>query len=385
MKKCVFLALALLLMIGFCAGCGQSGTVAETPSPVPTSTPVPTPTPTPEPQGTYLSLLNLEDENSLIVGEEGSFTLDFDVEPKELQYELSNSCITLLDSDVNTVNFLAIREGDCELTVTDNWGNQATCAVTVKPEPHTTYLSLPESNILFEGDTLSLKLEYDLPPQELVPELNGDCVEIVESDIQHVKVKAVSGGTTELTVTDNWGNQATSLVTVKQTESLMDLVNAGTASVAISCGSIDWATVTVKNLSDEEISFTATPGTFLSANSTSYQNMLLMETCGGRLSAGESRSYSLDTCCMNRTRHIPEEGNGFSLSVSSNQLLQRLSEYCQNNSTTYAVRQAATWIITDNATYRDCGILSYSGGRSVISQEAYDTAQELIATLRAAG
>lgn len=171
----------------------------------------------------------------------------------------------------------------------------------------------------------------------------------------------------------------------RRTKNLVEFVNSGKASVSISCGAINYASITVTNISNEEIIFYIAPGTFLSAHSTSYQNMLVVESYRSSLSPGGSQKISLDTCCMNRTRSIPKAGNGFSLSMTPNWLLQRLADYCQKNSVGYAVRQAATWIITDNASYADCGILSYSPGGRVIGEGDYNTAVQIVNSLRAGG
>ena len=91
---------------------------------------------------------------------------------------------------------------------------------------------------------------------------------------------------------------------------------------------------------------------------------------------------------MNIHRDIPTEDNQFSLAMSDNELLCALADYCQKNPVDYPVRQAATWILTDNASFYDCGILQttrqdrfISYNVRVITEQNYNDAEKLLETL----
>lgn len=162
-----------------------------------------------------------------------------------------------------------------------------------------------------------------------------------------------------------------------ETPSLTDLKGL---AISVSCSSINYATLTVKNNTDDFVTFTVKPGTYFGAKSSSVQNMLITEYLTDTLSPGEEKSYTLDTCCMNIHRDIPSSGNGFDLKFTNNEKLAKLAAYLHENDVPYAVRQAAVWIITDNATYGDCGIL-VSGSTPVISRDIYQQAKQIVNSL----
>ena len=153
--------------------------------------------------------------------------------------------------------------------------------------------------------------------------------------------------------------------------------------ISVSCGYIEYGSIEVTNVSDHPVALSLTPGTYMAASGGGYQNMLVMEALSITLQPGVCASYTLDTCCMNLHLDMPSDGDLFSLGMAQDTQLQALADYCQNHSVRYAVRQAATWILTDNANLADCGTLIYSDGSSAISPEDYEQAQELLAQLQA--
>ena len=69
-------------------------------------------------------------------------------------------------------------------------------------------------------------------------------------------------------------------------------------------------------------------------------------------------SVSVDATCANRTRRIPHTEDKFIIEKSPKQKeLQKLLRVLRKADASFAVRQAAVWIVTDNANYADLGTL----------------------------
>lgn len=117
-------------------------------------------------------------------------------------------------------------------------------------------------------------------------------------------------------------------------------------------------------------------GTFFVSANPSSQNMVTTEE--GKVDLGDDgwSEVSVDAACANRPRAIPGEGDSFTVQRSPNQdELARLMPVLDKAGVSYGVRQAAVWIVTDNADYDDLGILvsrsqfQLMGGTRVIGEE----------------
>lgn len=243
-----------------------------------------------------------------------------------------------------------------------------------------------KSGLRFENETLELsetepvrlRLLYDGDPESIRYSIDGDSLEAAEQGPDGVTVTPIRDGVTTVTAAAPDGQTGSCVVTVALYQDLLTLIEADVFAAAVSCGSIEKGTVRVTNNSDRTASFRAVPGTYMMASGNGYQNMMIMTAIRGSLGPGESRTYSVDTCCMNIHRDIPSTENTFSLGYSQNETLCALAEYCHDNRIDYAVRQAATWILTDHASYRDCQTLRYSNGVYAISEQNYRDAEELV-------
>jgi hypothetical protein len=81
------------------------------------------------------------------------------------------------------------------------------------------------------------------------------------------------------------------------------------------------------------------------------------------LTTDEWVSLSPDAACANRSRGIPGQEDSFTVERSSNQgELEKLIPILDRSGVHFEVRQAAIWIVTDDADYGDLGILVKSYG-----------------------
>ena len=163
--------------------------------------------------------------------------------------------------------------------------------------------------------------------------------------------------------------------------SLSDAVNQGYIQANVVMSSIDRGRIEIKNRTNNYLFLTIPAGTYFVASSPSDQNMLVTTPKTVSLSPNSSTTVNLSTACMNIKRDIPNERAGYTVGYSNDQVLQNLVKLFEENNTSYYVRQAAVWIVTDNASYSDTGTL-VSNGRQAISMSDYNEAERLVARAR---
>ncbi|HPC94549.1 MAG TPA: hypothetical protein PLU87_06385 [Sedimentisphaerales bacterium] len=120
-------------------------------------------------------------------------------------------------------------------------------------------------------------------------------------------------------------------------------------------------------------------GTFFVAVDSSVQNMVTTAESKVRLTSDEWQSVSVAVACANRARKVPRAGDCFMVRRSPPewQLAQLMPVLAQAN-VSADVRQAAVWIVTDDADYEDLGILTTSPfGFPARAISASDTARAM--------
>jgi hypothetical protein len=104
-------------------------------------------------------------------------------------------------------------------------------------------------------------------------------------------------------------------------------------------------------------------GSFFVAKNPSAQNMVATGEKKARLTTDEWQNISIPAACANRPKDIPGSDDRFSIQQSPNQEeLARLMPVLNGAGAVTTVKQAAVWIVTDNADYSDLGILVSSPG-----------------------
>jgi hypothetical protein len=119
-------------------------------------------------------------------------------------------------------------------------------------------------------------------------------------------------------------------------------------------------------------------GTFFVSANPSAQNMVTTAESKVQLTSNEWELASPDAACANRPRDIPAGDDTFTVQRSPNRAeLAKLVPVMEKAGVPYAVRQAAVWIVTDNANYDDLGILVsrspyqvFGGSRQINEHEA---------------
>jgi len=120
-------------------------------------------------------------------------------------------------------------------------------------------------------------------------------------------------------------------------------------------------------------------GTYFVSQDSSSQNMVTTAETTLTLHSDDWTSVSPAAACANRPRDIPGDTDRFAVQRSPNQEeLARLMPILERAGATYAVRQAAVWIVTDDANYKDLGSLvrrsqwssPFGGTRLICEREA---------------
>jgi hypothetical protein len=159
-------------------------------------------------------------------------------------------------------------------------------------------------------------------------------------------------------------------------QEIVDLLAAGKITVESQGDGIQTVALKVKPRVPYPVSVRIPVGTFFVSRNASSQNMVATGEKTIRLTDDEWVSVSMPAACANRPRNVPDGQDRFQVQRSPKQAdLARLMPVLDEAQVGFAVRQAAVWIVTDNADYGDLGILIRTGGFRAI--DASDTARAM--------
>lgn len=152
---------------------------------------------------------------------------------------------------------------------------------------------------------------------------------------------------------------------------LFDLIAAGKIEATVTGSSIESVSLNLRNVSGDTLRVLIPAGTFFASSNASAQSMVATGNREVDIAAGEERFTSVDTACANLPLDIPDGTDTFTIVQAPPQAdLARVAPFLGNE--TYDVKQAAVWIITDDATFDDLGILVSSSGYSDFNMRVID-------------
>lgn len=165
-------------------------------------------------------------------------------------------------------------------------------------------------------------------------------------------------------------------------QDIVDLLAAGKIEVQTEGSGIQSVSLRVRPRTPYPVYVRVPVGTFFVSRNSSSQNMVATEERSLTLTEDDWASLSMPAACANRPRDIPGDRDSFRVQRSPQQAhLARLMPVLDKAGVSYAVRQAAVWIVTDNADYEDLGILISSrggyGGTRVINETAAANAMRI--------
>ena len=163
---------------------------------------------------------------------------------------------------------------------------------------------------------------------------------------------------------------------------IVDLIREKKIEVKTQGSGIQSVAVSVRRRVPYPLTVRIPVGTYFVSANQSSQNMVTTEESRIHLAAVDWEDVSPEAACANRPRDIPSSDDRFTVQRSPHQAeLAKLIPILEKAGVSYAVRQAAVWIVTDNADYDDLGILvtrsqfQIFGGTRQINQ--YESARAL--------
>jgi hypothetical protein len=152
---------------------------------------------------------------------------------------------------------------------------------------------------------------------------------------------------------------------------IVDLLEAGAIEVAPQGGGITSLSLRVRRIAPHPVTVRVPVGTFFVARNTASQNMVATAAVARTLTSTEWVTIPVPVACANRPRNIPRAGDAFTIQRSPQQAdLARLMPVLDKARASFDVKQAAVWIVTDNASYSAMGILVRGGSRVVGAADA---------------
>lgn len=179
--------------------------------------------------------------------------------------------------------------------------------------------------------------------------------------------------------------------------SLSEAVEKSDVRIEVRPVGIDTFLMDVTNISGEYLLLRCDleAGYYLRSASGAYQNLLItamdryyMDVSDGliALEPDETGTCGGDCACMNIHRDIPDETCGYALTRLEDSTLAGLVQLFKEENVSYDVRQAAVWIVTDDADEYDVQTLtvSYTDGstETMINETEYAEALALVERAR---
>lgn len=157
---------------------------------------------------------------------------------------------------------------------------------------------------------------------------------------------------------------------------IVDLLNDGKIEVQAQGNGISNVFVRLRRLVPRPLTVRIPVGSYFVSANPSAQNMVTTAEKKLRLVGSDWQSVVADAACANRPKRVPKDGDTFSVQRSPHQAeLARLMPVLDKARVDYKTRQAAVWIVTDNATYNELGVLiasrsGFGGSRIIKEKEA---------------
>ncbi|MDR2675203.1 MAG: hypothetical protein LBC18_10180 [Opitutaceae bacterium] len=138
---------------------------------------------------------------------------------------------------------------------------------------------------------------------------------------------------------------------------LADLINEGKLLAQINGDNIRNMNIVLRKLAPHPLEVTIPAGSYFVCDNPNAQNMV--STADVTLTLrGDSQSTDVPVACANKPKDIPGKHDSFTLGALPDAgELEKLMAVLGRKNVSYHTKQAAVWIVTDNADYGDLGAL----------------------------
>jgi hypothetical protein len=142
------------------------------------------------------------------------------------------------------------------------------------------------------------------------------------------------------------------------TRDIVDLVREGKIDVKTEGSGIQTVKIALRSRVSYPITIRIPVGAYFTSRSGSAQDMVITSEITRELVSDAWVTVDVPAACANRLRDIPGYTDSFDVQRAPNQQeLARLMSVLEQERASYPVRQAAVWIVTDDADYADLGVL----------------------------
>jgi len=168
------------------------------------------------------------------------------------------------------------------------------------------------------------------------------------------------------------------------TNDIVDLIKNKIVEVKIHGDDITGVSLSIRRLVNRPVEVLVPVGSFFVSANSSAQNMVATAESETTLTDGDWQTISVSAACANRPRDIPSSGDRFTVLRSPKQKeLAALMPVLEQANADIPTKQAAVWIVTDNADYDDLGTLVSSPGNTRVI--GYETAARAMRICAEAG
>ena len=160
----------------------------------------------------------------------------------------------------------------------------------------------------------------------------------------------------------------------REARDIVDLIQEERIEVEAKGAGISKVQVRMRRLAPQPLAVRIPVGAYFVSSNAAAQNMVTTAESKVWLRTDQSLTMAFDAACANRPKRIPAHGDTFTVKRSSHQMeLAQLMPVLEKAKVDYKTKQAAVWIVTDNASYADLGVLVTSqsgvGGSRLITQK----------------
>mgnify|MGYP001163407982 FL=1 len=170
---------------------------------------------------------------------------------------------------------------------------------------------------------------------------------------------------------------------------LDELTRARHIDLEVTGNGIQSATVRIRNKTGLPAFALAPVGTLFLSGSAAVQNMVSTQSVAIDLNDSDWQTVEVPVACANRTRAVPDASKSLTAqTLSRDDGLTRAAQAVSSLTTSFSVRQAAIWIVSDNATFAELGLLVSStraDGRDATRVISEAQAAEALRLLHEAG
>ena len=153
-------------------------------------------------------------------------------------------------------------------------------------------------------------------------------------------------------------NARRAVLDMQEGRDIVDLIAAGDLEVETAGSGIRAVALRLRRRTPHPLMVHLPVGTFFVSRHRSTKNMVATDDHTVRLMSVAWTDVEVAAACANRPRHIPGDGDSFAVTRAPDQAdLRRLIPVLRQAGADPDVRQAAVWIVTDDADYEDLGAL----------------------------